>query len=617
MARGSLQAFAASGQLREIADADAQEGQLATAIDEAIELDKDKEQQEHIDFMAWAVRIPEPKTGTLNFDRFPFQRELYTKLDMDRDGIVQKSTQVGISAWLIRWALYWADTRGLTALYVFPKDKQMSDFSHQRLRPLIKNTEYLLRRVPQDHINNVYLRQIGAGWLNLRGSQTKEALDSVDADVLAFDEYDTLVQENIPDAERRVTGPMSKGLIRRVGVPTVDDYGISKLYDQSDYRQWFIQCPACNVRQFLHFYARKPGDDYGDAYSAYVNKDLIAICCGKCDRELPMTAIQTGEWVAKNPDRKLRGYHVHRLMVPSISRDQQQERLGKLIESSELKSPYEVQIFWNKDLGLPHSEEEGRLSKEALARAQSLGNYTQGPRDLGYEGANLVTAGVDSASTRNLHMRISEHLPNGKKRALFLGEIDNFDQVSDMMKWYNVQLACIDHLPEGRLARSLAEKFSGRVYIARFLPATSLDLLVWDEEQHTAGIKRTEAIDATLSLVRQGRNLLPLDWPEDYVSHMRAASRFHEVDEVGRRTVGYKKLGPDDYLLAELYDLMGTELWWGLESKRAMGGGELSELDEHLEFERSGVNDPETPDWYAAGPEETEYGAEPPDWGDE
>lgn len=570
------------------------------------------------DFITYAMRIPEPKTGTLNFDRFPFQRELYTLLGYDRDGVVMKATQVGISAWLIRWALYWADTRGLTALYVFPKDKQMSDFSHQRLRPLIRGTEYLMSRVPHANIDNVYLRQIGDGWLNLRGSQTKEALDSVDADVLAFDEYDTLVQENIPDAERRVSGPMSKGLIRRVGVPTVDDFGISKLYDQSDYRQWFVPCAVCGTRQFLHFFKRKPGDDYGDVYSAYVNEDLLAICCGKCDRELPMDSIKEGEWVARYPDHKIKGYHVHRLMVPSISREEQQDRLSKLIESSKKKSPYEVQIFWNKDLGLPHSEEEGRLSKEALARAQSLGNYSQGPRDLGYDGANLVTAGIDSASTRNLHMRISEHLPNGKKKALFVGEIDNFDEISQMMEWYNVMLACVDHLPEGRLARGLAEKFSGRVYIGRFLPATSLDLLVWDEEQHTAGIKRTEAMDATTSLVRAGRNLLPLDWPDDYVSHMRAASRFHDVDEVGRRTVGYKKLGPDDYLLAELYDLMATELWWGLEKKRQLsdGEGELSELDEHLEFERSNVNDPES-EQYTTGPDETVYGLEPPDWSDE
>ena len=216
---------------------------FSTAMDEAITfgIETDDEQEP---LMQWAIRIPEPKTGTLNFERFPFQREFYTELSHDKDGIIQKATQVGVSAWLLRWALYWADTQGLTALYVFPKDKQMSDFSHQRLRPLIKNTEYLMGRVPLDHINNVYLRQIGLGWLNLRGSQTKEALDSVDADVVAFDEYDTLVQENIPDAERRVTGPMSKGLIRRVGVPTVDDYGISKLYDHSDYRQWFVRLPG-------------------------------------------------------------------------------------------------------------------------------------------------------------------------------------------------------------------------------------------------------------------------------------------------------------------------------------------------------------------------------------
>ena len=154
-------------------------------------------------FIDFALQIPEPKSGELDFRQFPYQRELYSQeVAYAREGVIVKSTQVGVSAWLMRWVIFFADT-GKTGLYVFPHHRYLGEFSQQRIKPLIQKSDYLRERVPPEHINNVHQRQINNGWLNLRGSQSKEALDSVDADLVAFDEYDTLVQANIPDAERR------------------------------------------------------------------------------------------------------------------------------------------------------------------------------------------------------------------------------------------------------------------------------------------------------------------------------------------------------------------------------------------------------------------------------
>jgi hypothetical protein len=52
----------------------------------------------------------------------------------------------------------------------------------------------------------------------------------------------------------------------------------------------------------------------------------------------------------------------------------------------------------------------GRLSRAVLAAAQSLGDFTTVEACTG---DRLVTMGVDVASTRALHVRISEHLTNG------------------------------------------------------------------------------------------------------------------------------------------------------------------------------------------------------------
>ena len=43
-----------------------------------------------------------------------------------------KGTQVGVSAWLVRWAMHHADVHGLTILYIFPTLQQMHDFADAR-----------------------------------------------------------------------------------------------------------------------------------------------------------------------------------------------------------------------------------------------------------------------------------------------------------------------------------------------------------------------------------------------------------------------------------------------------------------------------------------------------
>jgi hypothetical protein len=82
-----------------------------------------------LDFLQWSQRIPEPKSGRLDFERFPFQRELYESGADNRELVIKKATQVGVSAHSIRWAIYWAEQAGLTAVYVFPYQRQLADFS--------------------------------------------------------------------------------------------------------------------------------------------------------------------------------------------------------------------------------------------------------------------------------------------------------------------------------------------------------------------------------------------------------------------------------------------------------------------------------------------------------
>ncbi|MEJ7775560.1 MAG: terminase gpA endonuclease subunit [Nocardioidaceae bacterium] len=536
-------------------------------------------------FFDWALQVPEPKSGTLDFVKFPFQKELYSRAVEDREMVVMKSAQVGVSAWALRWALYQSDIHGRTGLYVFPTAHDVHDFSIARIKPVIDRSDYLRGRQRRTDPNNRGLIGIGDGLVYFRGSEARRGLDSVDADYVVFDEYDTLAHQNIPDAERRVTGPLSAGLIRRVGVPTVPGWGIARLYDESDQRSWHIRCARCGAWQVVTF-------------EDNVDQDEGRVVCASCRKPLDVTA---GEWVAAYPDRPVPGYHVSRLIAPTTN-------IASIVAASKKRAGYERQAFFNKDLGIAWAPEEGRLSRAAIEAAQSLGDYTM---PEAYAGDKLVTMGVDVASTRALHVRISEHLSDTSKRALFIGEVDGFDALEQLMTRFNVAMAAIDHLPEGRLARMFAERFPGRVYIVAYNTTAqprSADVLSVDVDMRFATVRRLEAIDAMTEMIRSQRNLLPWDLPDDYVDHLQALVRTVEQNPVGSPRVTYRATGADDFAQAEVYDILAIELWWLQQGMEEATRETFTTLDDHLDFPRSRLGDYDDMT-YSPGPDEPDVDA--------
>lgn len=549
---------------------------LTEALGEALDSVIKENAGNMVDFYEWSLGVPEPKAGKLDFGRFPPQLELYKETAHLKDMVIMKSTQVGISAFLVRWSMYWPDTRKVNSLYVFPRARQMQDFAAGRVNPAIAGSPRLSNRVRD--VDNLGMKRIGLGMLYMRGSEHVQQLDSVDADVLALDEYDTLAEKHIPDAERRISGS-TLALIRRVGVPTYPDTKIAKLYNESDQRRWFVRCGACGERQTIDFFENVvPEYQYsnGEIRSARV--------CRRCEDSIE-GAIAGGEWVAEYNERDLRGYHFSRLIIPVTN-------LPEIIKASKEQAANKRQVFFNKDLGLPYAPEEGRLSEAALEAATSAGGgyMTQ----AGYQGDNLVTAGIDMATTRPLTVRVSEHLAGGRKRALFLGELQGTTtetllvELADLMRRFGVHMAAIDHAPDGRLSRTFAEQHAGRVYLVNYAGSDTAPIIAVKEEERKATVKRTDVIDGMMALIRAQKNLLPANQPETYRAELKALLRVTETDDEGiKSSTRYISTGADDYAHAETYDLVATMLW-AYRQRLDFATAETEQpLDQLVDFERA------------------------------
>lgn len=524
-------------------------------------------------FMEWALKVPTPKRP-LDLDRFAFQRELYGPAwEYDQDGAIKKAAQLGVSENILRWALRWAD-RGRTALYVLPIGKLAVEFSTMRLAPVIAASDYLRARsrTREKASDTKRLKAIGHGFFAIRGSQSKDELDSVDADVLVLDEYDRQVQAHLADAEQRVTGPLSDGLIRRASTPTIPNFGIDPVYEGGTKKRWFVRCGGLSKRG-------KRGDGCGEwipmAGTETLDRnvrhdeerDRYYLACHHCGAELDV--IQ-GHYVAENPDARYQSYHLPKFVVPGID-------LRLIVRNSEKTKPLDIKTHKNKDLGEAWVSEEAGLSQKAIDAAT---------RDFfmereGYSGNSLVTMGIDVANSRALNVRISKHLDEDTKVMLWAGLVDDYkapwgtthltayEILSELMKRFRVHTAVIDNEPGGRLTNAWAQRHRGRVWRCVYVGERS-KLIVADEEAMQVKVRRLEAVDSTLDLIRKQKNLLAIDRPPakspddkktGWDNNLKAlVLNIEEDEETGDLTQEWIKTGPDDYAHAEVYDVIATHM---------------------------------------------------------
>jgi hypothetical protein len=179
-----------------------------------------------------------------------------------------------------------------------------------------------------------------------------------------------------------------------------------------------------------------------------------------------------------------------------------------------------------------------------------------------YRGYHPVIAGLDAASERHLNMRVSEVLPDGRRRAIWIGAPPHFEKVVELMHRLQIGALVVDSQPERRLARALAAEFPGRVFLCRYDEKPEADAIRYDPEKNLVTVNRTEAIDAMMDAYREGTALAIRREPPTWREQMKSLKRQLQEDSKGRpvkRYVSTSSLG-DDYAHAETFEVVASEM---------------------------------------------------------
>ncbi|TMK37735.1 MAG: hypothetical protein E6G58_01140 [Actinobacteria bacterium] len=489
-----------------------------------------------LDLLSWSRTYRIEAGGALDFDAFPFQRELYEAFGDPgiRRVAVMKAAQCGISAAGVSLALYAADAWGANVLYVLPGFVDAHDFSDTRVAPTIRASAYLRSRVRST--DNKGLKQIGGAFVYFRGSGSEAQAQSVPADVLILDEFDRLDRRQLPSLRRRLGAPASLKLERAFSNPTYPESGIHDRFLSSDQRRWLVRCPRCRTERPL---------SWDGSTDHVVDEERAALACGRCRRPLPAGAIAAGRWLPERPEVAPRGYHISRLMLPG-------QDISELLDEHRAGDEEGLQAHHNLDLGLPYSPRGGSLDRELVYACR---------RDYetpdSYDGPDWVTAGVDVGAV--LHVRISRWLKSERAVPLHIGEVADFTALGLLWARYDVRLGVIDEPPEERAARAFMDAHRGRVLLCRWSGEDQRDPVVTDEERGLVIARRTGACDRLVAAVIDQRRLHPRDVGAAYLAQMTAPHREVQTRPNGQKVSRYVSTGADHYFFAECYDLLARE----------------------------------------------------------
>lgn len=487
---------------------------------------------------AWALRRIRLEGRPFSFEGHAYLREIYD--DTAAHVVLCKAAQIGGTTWAILRAIH-ACAMGLNVMYFFPTRTDVLEFSKSRVGPLLADNRFLARLM--NDTDTAGLKRIGNCYLYLRGMQSTVGMKSVPADMLVFDEVDEAPPEAKSLARERLAHSNYKRIVE-LSNPTLPDYGIDEAYRQSDQRHWTVRCPSCGRWTALD---REFPTTLGREVRILRERedDTCYRACPGCDAELDLEA---GEWVADFPGRRTHGYRISQLFSSKV-------------DPAEILHEYRTtrfpERFFNLKIGIGWADTQNRITVPEVLKWCGEEGMLEGSEEP-------CTMGVDTG--RELHVVITRRInPNEETRQIvYLGVLHDYRELDDLMVRFNVYTCVIDALPEIHATREFARRLAGRVYM-NYFNENQRGSPAWNHEDFIVQENRTEALDLSRSMVRDGKVILPRAsrLVREFALHMAAdAKRLEENEDTGAKSYRYIRTGPDHFSLAFTYECVAAHDEW-------------------------------------------------------
>jgi len=515
----------------------------------------------------WIVKHTKLEGKPFSFDGHEYQRDIIG--DLEKNLIVVKAAQTGLSEIFARWALACVSTQeNFTLMWTFPTSTDAENFTRTRIDPIVADSAEI-RRMMSKNINTVALKQFGANsFAYVRGTISDTGGLSVPADLLIHDEYDKSDMGNIATYLSRLQHKPTK--MRRVfSTPTLEKYGVSLLAETAKrYRQMW-KCDKCN-HLWLPSYeddVKIPGwDRPKKEITKLALKDLdwtnSKLLCPSCGRE-PRTDLQYRNWVLENPGDNYdeKALFVSPFCAPSTITP------AYLVRASASFAKWSE--FCNQSLGLTAEDGEEALLDSDIRRALIDGNFSD---------STVHFLGADMGLT--CHVVIGRLASDGKIIVVHRERIyytQFIERRQELCKQFRVTVSVHDMFPYTDLVNRITTydpNAYGAIYVDRKAGETyTITKAEANPEEGKLNVTRVSinrdiSFDALMAEFKALNIVIKKQKDdEEFVAHLRDMKRVRVLTKDGFKYKWEKTQGEDHYHHALHYfyiaaKLAGTASGW-------------------------------------------------------
>jgi len=366
------------------------------------------------------TRWTSAEAGQWRTDRTPYLREIMDSFSSPEveEIVVRSATQVGKTETILNILGYVIDYDPAPTIVVLPRDEDAKDWAFKRVKPMITASPSLFEHTTgkeDDLAGKLYT--FDRMNLKFAGANSPADLGSDACRFVLCDEVDKYPKFSGREADpvklaRERSRTFWNRKIVKVSTPTISTGYITRDYESSDRRRYYVPCPACGELQPLFFSqkwsgaieeARKQGQlCWPDGVTPDVIKrdGLAYYQCGFCQAKIEEHAkrgmIEQGLWVPFGaviaggqlepaaPSAK-RGYHLSALYSPWVSWS---EIAAEFLEAK--AEPALLMAFVNSVLAEPWVERVQQTKAADLHRRCGLWALGEVP-----PGALVLTGAVD------------------------------------------------------------------------------------------------------------------------------------------------------------------------------------------------------------------------------
>jgi len=335
------------------------------------------------------------RQGKIKFNRgYEYQVEIINTFfgafkpgEYRRVGVCFKGAQSGVTTTCQIGLLAWTTHYKVSSFHLLPRECDATDKA-KNISAMVEANPELVAKFKK---SKARIRKSKSGQtLRVAYSNSVSELKNWQAGIGVFDEVDDLERvdhDSVAMAKQRM-GSYKRTVELYIGTPTFPDYGIHQIWKDSDQRYYHVPCPICKAEQVLDFEKNIEYDASldTDEEKASTARFKCAHCDETWDHRLREIANSFGHWIASKPERKIIGFAISRLYVPSCL-------ASKVVSDylAGLKSDKAMREHVNQNLGDVYMPTTGKLEDHHIENIinNSL-SWGKAPK-----GTEFVGLGVD------------------------------------------------------------------------------------------------------------------------------------------------------------------------------------------------------------------------------